>query len=147
MAEPTITPRTAVGAVLNKWDAVAGAWVEIAQVGSIDWSGPSREVIEYFALNSPTSYINKAKGRMNAGQMTISLFYTSEVFIRMKTDLEDNSTIFDYQIVLPNGEGLEFSGFPVELPLSMTAEEVMSGDLMLEIDGEASFLSSASSSP
>lgn len=146
MPEPTTTPLTAVGAVLNKWDTGTGAWVEIAQIGAMDWSGPSVEVIEYFALNSASLYINKAKGRKNAGQCTITMFYTSAQFYRMKTDLE-STTIFDYQIVLPNGEGLEFSGFPVELPLSLTADDVMQGDMVLEIDGQADFVSSASSSP
>lgn len=146
MPEPTLTPRSGIGAVLNKWDSVAGAWVEITYITGMSWDGPSRETIEYFALNQTDSYVSKLRGVINAGSMTVTLLYTSQEFNRMKTDLETDQDQ-SYQIVLPNGEGIEFDGFISELPLDIGSDDVMQGEMVIEINGKADFVSSASTSP
>jgi hypothetical protein len=137
--------KTAIGTILNRWDTVGttGEWRTVAEVTNIDWGGASRNIIETFPLNNADRYVSKKQGTINAGQVTITVNYTKAEFIEMKRDLETSGTI-DYQIKLPDGEALEFSGYVVELPLSMGSDDLMTiGDLVIEVDGSMTFASTA----
>lgn len=142
----TSSPKPGIGTVLNKWDTVAGAWEEITNVTAISWDGPSRESIEFFKLNNADEYMNKVQGVLNANSISVTILFTTDIFNRLKTDEETRGNI-SYQIVMPDGEGIEWDGFITELPLDIGSDDVMQGDVTFEIDGKADFLSSASTSP
>ncbi len=134
------------GAILNRWDdsTSVGVWEEILEVVSISWEGATRESIEVYVLNASDDYVNKLQGVMNAGAVTATVLFTKNGFAQLKTDLETRGDR-DYQIVLPDGEGLEWSGFISELPLDITSDDVMQGDVVFQINGKADFLSVATS--
>lgn len=146
MAEPTSNPYPGIGAVLRKWNTTSGAWDEITNVTSLGWDGPSREVITYFPLNTSDEYMRKLQGVLDANTITATVLFTTDEFYRLKADLETRGNA-DYQIVLPNGEGIEWDGFVTELPLDIGSGDAMMGDVVFAIDGKADFLSSASASP
>lgn len=133
-----------IGAKLNRWDVVGttGIWRTIAEVTNLSWSGASRNVIETFVLNNADDYVNKLQGILNAGSITASINFSKDQFNELKTDLETRGNV-QYQIVLPDGEGLEWDGFITELPLDIGADDVMQGDVTFEIDGKLDFVSVA----
>lgn len=133
-----------IGAILNRWDlsASTAVWQEVVEVTALSWSGASRNVIEVFKLNNADDYVNKVQGILNAGSISATILFTQAQFILMKADLETRGSL-QYQIVMPDGEGLEFSGFISELPLDMGSDDVMQGEVSFEIDGKIDFLSTA----
>jgi len=133
-----------IGAVLNRWNTVPSTpvWQEIVEVTSLGWGGTSRNVIETFKLNNPDNYVNKLQGVLNAGSVTATINFTQAQLITLKADQETRGSL-QYQIVFPNGEGLEWSGFITELPLDLGSDDVMKGDVVFEIDGKVNFLSTA----
>lgn len=133
-----------IGAVLNRWNTVPSTpvWQEIVEVTSLGWGGTSRNVIETFKLNNPDDYVNKLQGVLNAGSVTATINFTQAQLITLKADQETRGSL-QYQIVFPDGEGLEWSGFITELPLDLGSDDVMKGDVVFEIDGKVNFLSTA----
>lgn len=132
---------TGIGAVLNRW--ASSAFEEIVEVTNLSWDGASRESIEVFRLNNSDNYVNKIQGVLNANTITATVLYTKNQFAKLLIDLETRG-VRDYQIVLPDGEGIEWSGFITECPLDMGSDDVMQGDIVFEIDAKCDFLSVAS---
>jgi hypothetical protein len=137
-----------IGVVINKWDTTgtSGVWTPISEITAISWEGANRETIEVYILASTDEYMNKIQGLMNAGSVSLSIVYTKAQFTILKTDLETRGNV-DYQIVFPDGEALEFEGFVTELPLDFMSDDLMNGEVTIEIDGKADFVSSASTAP
>lgn len=135
-----------IGAILNRWDDTlsVGVWEEIVEVTNLSWDGPSRESIEVFKLNSSDEYVNKVQGILNANTISCTVLFTRAQFIQLKADIETRGNR-EYQIVLPDGEGIEWTGFITELPLDIGSEDVMQGDVTFETDGKVDFVSAASS--
>lgn len=136
--------KTGIGIIFNRWDVVGttGLWRPVAEVTNIDMGGISRNVHETFPLSTADKYIAKKQGTINGGQVTVSFNYTKAEFIEMKRDLETSGTV-DYQVLFPDGEALEFSGFVTDLPLGMGSDDIMQGDLVIEVDGKPDFQSTA----
>ncbi len=133
-----------IGSVLNRWDDTLStpAWEEIVEVTALGWGGASRNVIETFKLNNSDDYVNKLQGVLNAGSITATINFTKAQLMTLKSDMETRGNN-QYQIVFPDGEGLEWDGFITELPLDLGSDAVMAGDVTFEIDGKPDFISSA----
>lgn len=136
-----------IGAVLRRWateaiDSTTGQWVEIVEVTAVSWGGVSREVIETFKLNNADDYVNKLQGVLNGGSITFTINYTREQYFDLKAEMETRGNN-QYQLELPAGEALEFDGFITELPLDIGSDDVMQGEVVIEIDGKPDFLSAA----
>jgi hypothetical protein len=137
-----------IGAVLRRWasesiDSTTGIWVEIVEVTNISWGGISREVIETFKLNNADDYVNKLQGVLNASSITFTINYTREQYFDLKQEMETRGNN-QYQLELPGGEALEFDGFITELPLEIGSDDVMQGEIAIELDGKPDFVSSPS---
>lgn len=133
-----------IGAILKRWTTLvsAGAWDAISEVTALSYSGPTRNVIETFKLDNEDDYVNKIQGVLNAGNITATINFTRDEWFRLHQDLETRGTR-QYQIELPNGEAIEFEGFVSEMPLDMGSDDVMKGDVVIEIDGPVAYVSSA----
>jgi hypothetical protein len=123
-------------------DSTTGVWKVFGEVTAISWGGASREVIETFKLNNEDDYVNKLQGVLNAGSVSLSINYTREHFFDMKAQMETRGND-QFQIELPDGEALEWEGFITELPLDMGSDDVMQGEVTIEIDGKPEFVSAA----
>jgi hypothetical protein len=144
------TAKPGIGAILNRWDdsGSTGVWEEIVEVTNLSWDGASREAIDVFKLNSTDGYMNKVKGVKNANTITATICFNQAEFVKLLAELEDDSNAnVEYQIVLPDGEGIEWAGFVLELPLDIGSEDVMQGDVVFAVDGKADFVTTASASP
>jgi hypothetical protein len=140
-----------IGAVFRRWavesiDSTTGIWKDLVEVTNIGWGGISREVIETFKLNNEDDYVNKLQGILNAGSVTLTINYTREQYFDLKAEMEIRGNQ-QYQLELPDGEALEFEGFITELPLDIGSDDVMQGDITIEIDGRPDFVSAAAGSP
>ena len=129
--------------MLNRWDEGSSDWEEITEVTNLSWDGISRNSIEVANLNTPDEYSNKIQGVLSANSITASINYTRDEWIKLIEDIETRGNKM-YQIVFPNGEGLEWEGFIMEVPLDMGSDAQMGGDVVFEIDGKADFVSAAS---
>ncbi len=139
--------KAGIGAKLRRWDTSSsiGVWDTIAEVFALSWDGASREVITVFKLDNSDDYVNKIQGIINANSITASIYFTKNQFAELKGDLETRGNI-NYQLKLPDGEALEWEGFITELPLNVGSDDVMQGDVVIEVDGKPDFVSVASSS-
>lgn len=133
-----------IGAILRRWstDGTTGAWLTLVEVTKLGWAGSSRNVIETFKLDNVDDYVNKLQGVLNAGTISATINYSKAQFDELKTDHETRGSIM-YQIILPDGEGLEWEGFISEFPLDIGSDDVMKGEITWEIDGQPDFLSTA----
>jgi hypothetical protein len=129
-----------IGAVLNRWDG--SAFQEVMEVTNISWDGPTREVIDVFRLNNSDDYVNKLQGVINANSVSATVLYTLAQYLILKADLETRG-LQDWQIILPDGEGLEWSGFVTEIPLDMGSDDAMQGEVVVEINGKPDLVSTA----
>jgi hypothetical protein len=131
-----------IGASLQRWDTSgsSGVWDTISEVFAIDWGGATREVITAFRLNNSDDYVNKLQGTLNGNSVTASIYFTKNQFAELKTDMETRGNI-NYQIRFPDGEGLEWEGFITELPVALGSDDVMSGEVVIEVDGKPDFVS------
>lgn len=139
--------RPGIGAKLKRWDTSgsSGVWDTIAEVFNIDWGGATREVLTAFKLNNSDDYVNKLQGTLNGNSVTASIYFTKNQFAQLKTDMETRGNI-NYQIELPNGEGVEWEGFITELPLAgISSDALMTDEIVIEIDGKPDFVSDWSS--
>ena len=134
------TGKPGIGAQLSRYKG--GVWVRIAEVTNISWDGASRESIEVFKLDTTDEYVNKVQGVLNANSISATIVYTHAEFTLLKAELETRGN-GDYQISLPDGQGIEWSGFVSELPLDIGSGDVMQGDVTFMIDGKADYMSSA----
>jgi len=138
--------KTGIGAYFQRWNTdvgtTTGFWETLAEVTHIGWGGISRNVVETFKLNNADDYVNKLQGILNAGSITLTINYSQAEFVNLKADAENRGNI-EYQIVFPDGEGLEFAGFVVELPIDFGSDDVMAGDVVIEIDGKPDFVTTA----
>lgn len=133
-----------IGATFRR--AQGSAWDTVAEITAISYKGPSRNVIETFRLDNSDEYVNKLQGVLNAGSVTLTLNYVREEWYTLKTDMETRGNR-QYQILLPDGEAIEFEGFVTEMPLDFGSDDVMKGDVAIEIDGKADYVSSGSPTP
>lgn len=135
-----------IDAVLNRWavSGTTGAWEEIVEVTALGHDGMSANMIETKKLNDTDRYINKLKGFLNAGRITATINFTQNGYAQLKADFEQSTNIF-YQIVLPDGQGLEWEGPGVaELPLNIGGGDApMTMDVVFEIDGKPDFVTVA----
>lgn len=134
------------GAILNRANDAGTAWVKFAEVTAISWSGPSREIIETFILDAPSNYVDKLQGTLNPGSLTCNVNYTRLEFTDIKLQLETRG-VRQYQLKLPDGEALEFDGFIAEMSLDVGSDDVMQGELTVEVSGQPVFVAVASATP
>lgn len=139
--------KTGIGAKLNRWavTGTTGAWEEVVEVTALAHDGMSAEIIETKKLNDTDRYLNKLKGFLNAGEITATINFTQAGYETLKGDFEQTSpaNIF-YQIILPDGQGLEWEGPGVsELPLQIGADAPMSMDITFPVDGKPDFVTVA----
>lgn len=140
--------KTGIGVVLNRWEdaTTSGAWEVISEVQAIGWGGSTREVINVFKLDNADDYVNKLQGVLDAGAISATILFTQAQFIQLKADHEYSGSR-SYQIVFPDGEGLEWDGFIKTLPINWGSDDAMKGEVLFEIDGKPDFVSSAGSAP
>ena len=133
-----------VGTLFRRW--TAGAWANIAEIISIGGPGMSRDTIDVTSLSSTGGYREFITGFRNAGTVTLEMNFTRSTYAQMKDDFEEDD-LKNYEIVLPDIEDttLEFEALVTELPLTIPAGDKVTVNVTLQISGEVTINSGASS--
>lgn len=103
------------------------AFVEIAQVASIQPPQPEREVAEVDELDPPGDVRKKLAGIINAGEVSLTLNFdqTNAGHLVLEQDFRDGES-HEYRIKLRTGFGWTFTA----LCTAYQAQEITSGDVV-----------------
>lgn len=133
-----------VGSRFRRWNS--SAWEDIAEVNSISGPTMSRDTIDVTSLDSTGGYREFITGFRNPGTVTLSMNFTRATFEQMKDDFESED-LQNYEIVLNDTEEttLEFEGLVTEVPLDVPADDKISANATIQISGQVTVNSGASS--
>jgi predicted secreted protein len=138
--------KAGVGTLFRRWNTTTSKWVNISEINSITGPGMSRDTIDVTSLDSTGGYREFITGFRNAGTVALAMNFTRFTYALMKEDFESD-TLQNYEIVLPDTDNttLEFQGLVTELPLTIPADDKMTADVTIQISGEVTMNSGASS--
>ena len=124
-----------VGTKFRRWSG--SAWVDIAEINSINGPGMSRDTIDVTSLDSTGGYRQFIAGFRDAGTISLAMNFTRATYQLMKDDFESNEAQ-NYQMVLPDVEesGFDFEALVTELPLTIPTDDKITADVTLKITGE-----------
>jgi predicted secreted protein len=133
-----------VGTRFRRWSG--SAWVDIAEINSVDGPGMSRDTIDVTSLDSTGGYREFIAGFRDAGSVDLSMNFSRDTYDLMKVDFE-SAILVNYEVVLSDTESttLEFEGLVTDLSLSVTADSQITSDVSIKISGEVTVNSGASS--
>lgn len=134
-----------VGTIFRRWNG--SSWNNLAEVNNIDGPGMSRNVIDVTSLDSTGGYKEFIAGFREAGTVTFTMNFTRTNLDLMKADFESDD-LQNYEIVLPDTDttSLEFTGLVTEMPLSIPMDDKITIDVTIQVSGEVTVNSGASSS-
>ncbi len=137
------TATAGVGTRFQRWSG--SAWADIGNINSIDGPGMSRDTIDVTSLSSTGGYREFIAGFRDAGTVKLAMNFTRQTYETMKSDFESD-VIKYYRIVLPDTEGtsIQFEGLVTELPLSIPADDKITADVTIKVNGAPDLDSGAS---
>jgi predicted secreted protein len=108
----------------------------IAEILSISGPTMSRGTIDVTNLDSTGGYREFISGFRDSGQVTLKMNFTRDGYKAMKEDFDYDSPK-DYKIVLPDDDAtaLVFSGFVLDLPMDIPADDKITCDITIKISG------------
>jgi predicted secreted protein len=135
-----------VGTRFRRWNSTTTEWADIAEINTITGPGMTRDVIDVTSLDSTGGYREFIAGFRNAGTVSLAMNFSRETYDLMKADFEDDD-LQNYEIVLPDSENttLEFAGLVTECPITIAADDKVTADITIQISGEVTVNSGASS--
>jgi predicted secreted protein len=139
---------TGIGTVFRRWNAVTGAWENIAGITNIGGPSSSRDTHDTTALDTAGGYRTFITGFRDSGEITLDMIFDRTGYDLMKGDFESDSK-GNYEIVLPDDEmtSLEFEGMVTGIPLTIP-EGPVTVTVTIKVSGKPAVNSgSASGSP
>ena len=130
-----------LGTKFLRWDSSApassGDWEAIAEIISISGPTMTREFIDVTSLDSTGGYREFIAGFRDGGTVTLNMNFTRATYDVMKADFED-SDIQYYEIALPDTDAtsFEFEGLVTELPLEIPADDKVTANVTIKINGQ-----------
>ena len=134
------------GTKFRRWSIILGAWVDIAEINSINGPGMSRDTIDVTSLDSTGGYREFIGGFRDGGTVTLSMNFTRAGYELMKDDFESD-VLQNYEILLPDTDAtsFEFEGLVTELPLSIVPDDKVTADITIKVSGEVTLNSGSGS--
>ena len=134
------------GTKFRRWSIILGAWVDIAEINSINGPGMSRDTIDVTSLDSTGGYREFIGGFRDGGTVTLSINFTRAGYELMKEDFESD-VLQNYEILLPDTDAtsFEFEGLVTELPLSIVPDDKITADITIKVSGEVTLNSGSGS--
>ena len=124
-----------VGTLFRRWSG--SAWVNIAEVNSIQGPNKSRETIDVTSLDSTGGYREFIASFRDGGTVQLTMNFTRSTYELMNNDFESD-TAQSYEIVLPDDDNtsLEFVGLVTEVPLSITTDDKVTANVTIKVTGQ-----------
>jgi predicted secreted protein len=110
-----------VGTLFRRWSGTA--WVNIAEVNSIDGPNKTRNTIDVTSLDSTDGYKEFIAGFKDGGTVNLTMNFSRSTYDLMNTDYEADNTSF------------EFTALVVELGLSIPTDDKITSPVSLKISG------------
>ena len=129
------------GTVFLRWTVDSptseGDWTKWAEINSISGPSMSRDSIDVTSLDSVGGYREFIGGFRDGGTVTLNMNFTRTTYEAAKEDFEDDATQ-NYEIVLPDEDStsFEFSGIITELPLEITADDKVTANVTIKVNGK-----------
>ena len=127
------------GTVFLRWDTDSatseGEWTKWAEINSISGPSMTRNSIDVTSLNSTGGYREFIAGFRDGGTVTLNMNFTRATYDDAKADFQNDDAQY-YEIVLPDGTSFEFSGLVTELPLEITADDKVTANVTIKVNGE-----------
>ena len=124
-----------VGTLFRRWSG--SAWVNIAEVNSIQGPNKTRETIDVTSLDSTGGYREFIASFRDGGTVQLTMNFTRATYELMNDDFEDDDAQ-SYEIVLPDDENtsLEFTGLVTEVPLAISTDDKVTADVTIKVTGQ-----------
>ena len=123
-----------VGTEFRRWSG--SAWVQLAEISSINGPTMTRDFIDVTSLDSTGGYREFITGFRDAGTISLSMNFTRDTYDAFKADFESPLANY-YEIVLPDAENttMEFEGLVTEIPITIPTDDKISADVTIKISG------------
>ena len=119
-----------VGTEFRRWSG--SAWVQLAEISSINGPTMTRDFIDVTSLDSTGGYREFITGFRDAGTISLSMNFTRDTYDAFKADFESPLANY-YEIVLPDTENttMEFEGLVTEIPITIPTDDKISADVTI----------------
>lgn len=124
-----------VGTTFKRWSG--SAWVAIAEVKDIKGPGIKRETIEVTNLDSIGGWKEFIPGFREGGTVSLTMNFVRAGFDLMMTDFNSEAA-GNYLITVNDAVKtyIEFIGYVVELPLSISPKDVVTVDVSIHVSSK-----------
>ena len=118
-------------------DDSSGVYEAIANVLSIEGPGMTRKLITTTALDTAGGYDTFIPSFRDGGEVALGMHMTLDGYTVFKDDFE-SQTAKSYRIVFSDDGAttLEFSGYVMTLPSSVTADDTVKCNVTIKVTGE-----------
>lgn len=125
-----------VGTTFSRSDMGSSpTFTPIAEITGIEGPDKSRGTIDVTSLDSEDGYREFIGGFRDGGTIELEMNYTEDGYDDMNDDYESEDRV-DYQIALPNGVILTFSGLVVNLGMAIPLDDKVSAPVSIKISGK-----------
>lgn len=123
------------GTLFRRWSG--SAWVNLAEIKSINGPTQSRETIDVTSLDSTGGYREFIGSFRDGGTVSLNMIFRRDTYDTMHDDFESD-TVQSYEVVLPDGENttIEFDGLVTELPLDIVADDAIMVDVTIKVTSQ-----------
>jgi len=126
-----------VGTTFKRSDMTSSAalFTAIAEINSITGPNKTRETIDVTSLDSAGGYREFIASFRDAGTVELEMNFTRQGYEDLNDDFEIE-TLVDYQINLPDGTTLDFSGLVVDLGMAIPMDNKVTATVSIKISGQ-----------
>jgi len=137
-----------LGTLFKRWNSALSipAWEDVCNVTAISGPGYSKDTLETTDLCSTDGYRTYIGGLRDAGEITLSMNYGTDVWALMYADF-DAINPGNYAIVLPDGVVFEFVGLVTACPIEIPMDEKLTSEVTIKISGKPTIDSSLNPIP
>jgi hypothetical protein len=129
-----------IGADLQKDNG--GSYESLGEIVDINGPNMSRNTIDTTHLGVTNGYSTFIAGLRDPGQVTFTINYDRTAYDDLKADFESD-ILQSYAITLPDDDNTAFmfDGLVTELPLTIPANDRVTGNITIQVSGEVTISS------
>jgi predicted secreted protein len=124
-----------VGTTFKRSNMLSSAsFTAIAEINSIKGPDKKRNTIDVTSLDSLGGYREFITSFRDAGQVVLEMNFTRSGFMDLNDDFESED-IVDYQINLPDGTTIDFSGYVTDLGMAVPLDDKVTASVTIKVSG------------
>ena len=131
------TATTGIGTKLE-YSTDGSTYTQLLNINSISGPSFSRDEIDITTLENQSGYREYILGLRDAGSLSLTLNYEKAGYQTL-LDMYDADQLYEWRITLPDASTFEFSGYVMELPLTIPVDDKISFDCTIRVTGAPTF--------